>query len=100
MRRCRTNLMDDINQWGYQREDTDVEEAWRCGFCNLYVYNLGWKNGVSFPVAGAPPPRYVSKQYPRVCILCFDMAKLFEENPYFLRIQAAWEERDKKKSVY
>lgn len=79
-------------------EYTDVRNAWRCEYCDKLIYNLDeWGH----PAAGAPPPRFLSRAYTKVCTLCFDIAHLLDENLYFQKIQAAWEEScTKKKSNY
>jgi hypothetical protein len=51
-----------------------------------------------YPASGSPPYKYLSKIYPRVCTLCFDLYKLLETNPYFMKHQTEYEEeRDRRK---
>lgn len=71
-------------------QHTDVRTAWRCQFCDKLIYNLDEKG---YPAPGAPPPRFVSRRYQKVCVLCFDIYHIFDENGYFVRLNAEWEER-------
>jgi hypothetical protein len=71
---------------------TDVIDAWRCDYCNIYVYNLEVKGGVLGPTHGAPTPKYLSKLYPKVCTLCFDMHNVIKDNDYFMCEQTKWED--------
>lgn len=72
--------------------DTDIQEAWRCDYCNKLIHNIEWANGYSYPAVGAPPPRYLNKIYQRTCTLCFDLHHLLVDRPYFMRLHTQWEE--------
>ena len=69
--------------------DTDVADAWNCDCCKKLIYNL--EDGK--PAPGAPPPRRLSKRYEKVCVLCYDLGHVFDNNQYFLALQTEWEDR-------
>jgi hypothetical protein len=75
----------------------ELTECWRCDHCNLLIYNVQELDGRLYPAPGAPTPKYVSKMYPKVCSLCFDLHHILAESTYFMKIQTAYEEeRDKR----
>jgi hypothetical protein len=53
--------------------DMGSGEPWRCTACSLFVYNVRWLDGGFYPVGGAPPSQYISKFFPKVCNVCYDM---------------------------
>ena len=59
------------------------------------MYNVVWENGKSYPAPGAPSPKFLSKWFPKVCALCFQLHTIASDSDYLKKIQREWEERNK-----
>ena len=73
-----------------------VGEPWRCSSCCALMYNLQFIDGFYRPVAGAPNSKFLSKDYPRVCNMCFDMHTIASTSNYFRNIETHEQEEHKK----
>jgi hypothetical protein len=55
-------------------------EPWRCTVCKIFVYNL---DDHGKPIPGAPSPRYISRDYPVVCLTCWQLYVTLDHSDYF-----------------
>lgn len=74
-------------------ETTSGERApWRCTGCGQLMYGLEWEDGKSFPSPyDTPAGLFISKEYPHVCHVCWEMYHAIELSPsgYWQRLDAA-----------
>lgn len=73
-----------------------VGDPWRCSSCRYLMYNLQFIDGRFAPVAGAPHSKFLSKEFPRVCNVCFDMHTIVSTSNYFRNIETHEREEYKK----
>jgi hypothetical protein len=67
--------------------DMGPGEPWRCTACSLFVYNVRWLDGGFYPVGGSSPSQYISKLFPKVCNVCYDMFMCLISNDYWKGVQ-------------
>lgn len=82
---CDTAPTDAINQ---------SRVAWRCSHCRQLMY-LKDKNGN--PAKGAPPAKFISSTYDRVCSLCWEMWMAISGKSYWESLHTQWETEQKKR---
>lgn len=76
--------------------DMGSGEPWRCFACNIFVYNVRWIDGGFYPVGGAPQGLYISKLYPKVCNVCYDLFNCLISNDYWKQVQDEEKTRHRK----
>jgi len=70
-----------------------IRRAWRCSHCGELMY---LKDRKGYPKAGAPPAKFVSAQYDRVCSLCWDMYMAISCRSYWKNLHDLWKDRGNK----
>jgi len=58
-------------------------EPWRCTACGVFVYNLDDSGN---PAPGAPVPRYISRDFPIACSVCWSLYTALDNSDYFKKI--------------
>ena len=72
----------------------ELTDAWRCsGPCGQLMYNTEIVDGKVYPTDTAPAGFFLSKEYPRVCHVCWDMFTVLDKSDYWKEVQ----EKDKQK---
>lgn len=78
-----------------------VGEAWYCSACRYLMYNLQFIDGFYRPVAGAPNSKFLSKEFPRVCNVCFDLHTIINTSTYFRNLETHEQaEYEKKRKLF
>lgn len=77
-------------------DEHKLGEPWRCAACDAFMYNRRFIDGDLYPIEGAPPSKYLSLQYPRVCSLCFELHLILDTSEYWKRLESTKREENKK----
>ncbi len=56
-----------------------AQDSWRCSCCDKLIYNITMVDGIVYAAPGAPDSRFISKEYPMVCTLCFELYEIEQQ---------------------